>query len=78
MAHSQFSVVTERATFAMPETAIGFVPDAGLALIFRQLQSNLGMYLGLTGARLKGKAISLSQIGYMSSVTKFGGIFLPG
>jgi len=57
LCNSQFSVVTEKAVFAMPETAIGIVPDAGLAPVFRNMTSNLGMYLGLTGARLKGSCI---------------------
>ena len=50
-----FPVVSERATFAMPETAIGIVPDAGVAVPFGRLDHKLGVYLGLTGARLKGK-----------------------
>ncbi len=38
----------------MPETAIGFFPDAGGTYFLSRLKSNLGMFLGLTGQRLQG------------------------
>lgn len=47
-------VATENTLFAMPETAIGFFPDVGASYFLPRLPGSLGMYLGLTGARLKG------------------------
>jgi enoyl-CoA hydratase/carnithine racemase len=38
----------------MPEVAIGLFPDIGAAHFLSQLPGHLGMYLGLTGARLTG------------------------
>ncbi len=52
--HSKYSMATENTLFAMPETGIGFFPDVGGSHFLSRLRKNLGMYLGLTGARLKG------------------------
>lgn len=52
--HGQFRVATERTLFAMPETAIGLFPDVGGSYFLPQLQDKLGLYLALTGQRLKG------------------------
>eukprot|EP00124_Ichthyophonus_hoferi_P000298 Ihof_evm24s10 gene=Ihof_evmTU24s10 len=49
-----FRVATEKTLFAMPETAIGLFPDVGGGYFLPRLANHLGMYLGLTGARLKG------------------------
>lgn len=35
--------------FAMPETAIGFFPDVGVAHVLARLPHRIGLYLGLTG-----------------------------
>lgn len=45
-------IATERTLFAMPETAIGFFPDVGATHFLSRLPGRLGLYLGLTGARL--------------------------
>lgn len=50
--HGSHRVVTERTGFAMPETGIGFFPDVGATYVLPRLPGALGMYLGLTGARL--------------------------
>lgn len=52
--HSKFSMATENTLFAMPETGIGFFPDVGGSHFLSRLRKNVGFYLGLTGARLKG------------------------
>ena len=52
-AHGSHRVVTERTMFAMPETGIGFFPDVGATYVLPRLPGALGMYLGLTGARLE-------------------------
>jgi enoyl-CoA hydratase len=52
--HGQIRVATEHATFAMPETAIGFFPDIGASFFLPRLPGALGLYLGLTGTRITG------------------------
>lgn len=52
--HGKYRVATERTLFAMPETAIGLFPDVGGSHFLPRLQGKLGLYLGLTGVRLKG------------------------
>lgn len=50
--HSSFRLVSERATLAMPETAIGFFPDIGASYFLPRLPGSLGLYLGLTGHQM--------------------------
>jgi len=50
----KYRVVTERTVFAMPEAAIGYCSDAGASYFLSRLNNNLGVYLGMTGARIKG------------------------
>ncbi len=50
--HGSHRVVTERTVFAMPETTIGFFPDVGATYVLPRRPGRIGMYLGLTGARL--------------------------
>ncbi|NWG54517.1 MAG: enoyl-CoA hydratase/isomerase family protein [Hydrogenophilaceae bacterium] len=51
--HGPFRVATERTTFAMPETGIGLFPDVGGGWFLPRLEGEVGMWLALTGARLK-------------------------
>lgn len=46
-------IATERFTFAMPETGIGFFTDIGASYFLSRCPDNMGIYLGLTGARIK-------------------------
>lgn len=55
--HGKYRVATERTLFAMPETAIGLFPDVGGSYFLPRLAGKLGLYLALTGARLKGKDV---------------------
>jgi len=50
--HGRHRVVTEHALLAMPETALGFIPDVGASYFLNKLPPGVGMWLGLTGARL--------------------------
>jgi enoyl-CoA hydratase len=50
--HGSHRIVTERTMFAMPETGIGLFPDVGATFMLPRLPGGLGLYLGLTGARL--------------------------
>ncbi|KAH7698907.1 Protein F09F7.4 b [Aphelenchoides avenae] len=52
--NGKFRVATERTLLAMPETALGLFPDVGGTHFLNQLKHNLGMFLALTGYRLKG------------------------
>ena len=40
--------------FAMPECGIGLFPDVGASHFLQLLPGKMGLYLALTGARLKG------------------------
>jgi len=51
--HGAQRVVTENAVFAMPEVGIGFFPDVGGSYILPRLKGAFGMYLALTGARIR-------------------------
>lgn len=60
--HGKYRVATEKTMFAMPETAIGLIPDVGGSYFLPKLQGELGMYLALTGDRLKGEDVFHSGI----------------
>ncbi len=51
--HGSHRVVTERLTFAMPETGIGLFPDVGGTYFLPRCPGEIGMFMGLTGHRLK-------------------------
>ncbi|MFH8985565.1 enoyl-CoA hydratase/isomerase family protein [Streptomyces varsoviensis] len=51
-AHGGVRVVTERSRVAMPETAIGFVPDVGGTHLLAQAPGELGTHLALTSSSM--------------------------
>jgi len=51
--HGSHRVIDAGLTFAMPETGIGLFPDVGGTWFLNRCPGETGMYLGLTGARLK-------------------------
>ena len=53
-AHGRYRIVTEKTMVAMPETAIGLIPDVGGTWLLGHAQGRFGEYLGLTGARMDG------------------------
>ncbi|XP_028661913.1 3-hydroxyisobutyryl-CoA hydrolase, mitochondrial [Erpetoichthys calabaricus] len=55
--HGHFRVATERTLFAMPETGIGLFPDVGGGFFLPRLRGKLGLFLALTGFRLKGRDV---------------------
>lgn len=50
--HGRYRIAGDKTVMAMPETGIGFFPDVGTTYVLSRLPGALGMYLGLTGARL--------------------------
>ena len=49
----RYRLATERTTFAMPETGIGLFPDVGGGWYLSRMPHQLGLWLALTGARIK-------------------------
>ena len=60
--HGSHRVATERTLFAMPETGIGLFPDVGGGWFLPRLQGELGTWLALTGARLKGMDVRAARV----------------
>ena len=52
-APARYRLATERTTFAMPETGIGLFPDVGGGWFLPRLPGRIGLWLALTGARIK-------------------------
>lgn len=55
--HSPIRIATDNTMYAMPETAIGFFTDVGGSYFLPRIRNDisLGLYLGLTGHRLKAR-----------------------
>lgn len=51
-AHGSHRIVTERSMVAMPECAIGLIPDVGGTFLLGKAPGRLGEFLGLTGTRM--------------------------
>ncbi|MDD9797777.1 MAG: enoyl-CoA hydratase/isomerase family protein [Alphaproteobacteria bacterium] len=51
--HGTYRVATQNTLFAMPETSIGLMPDVGGGWFLPRLPGQIGMWLALTGSRLK-------------------------
>lgn len=50
---ARFRIATENTTYAMPETAIGLFPDVGGGWYLPRKPGQIGMWLALTGDRIK-------------------------
>jgi enoyl-CoA hydratase len=59
---ARFRVGTERTTFAMPETGIGLFPDVGGSWYLARMPDHIGLWLALTGARLKAADCELTGV----------------
>ena len=51
--HGSHVITTERTALAMPETVLGLFPDVGATWFLNQLKGEMGVYLGLSGVRLR-------------------------
>lgn len=60
--HAPFRVATERTTFAMPETGIGYFPDVGVTRVLSRLDGRIGTYLGMTGEHITGEEAYLAGL----------------
>ncbi len=60
--HGSHRIATEHTLFAMPETGIGLFPDVGGSWFLPRLEGQLGIWLALTGARLKGRDVMAAGI----------------
>lgn len=60
--HGSHRIATERTLFAMPETGIGLFPDVGGGWFLPRLKGELGTWLAMTGARLKGSDAAAARV----------------
>jgi len=60
--HGSHRLADASAIFAMPETGIGLFPDVGGSYFLPRLPGEIGMYLALTGSRLKTPDMLYSEI----------------
>lgn len=60
--HGSYRIGTERTLFAMPETGIGLFPDVGGGWFLPRLEGQLGTWLALSGARLKGADVAAAGV----------------
>lgn len=67
---SDFKIVTERTSWAMPETKIGFFPDVGVSYFFARMKSFLGIYLSVTGKSITGEDCCFAGIADVKIETK--------
>lgn len=51
--HAGIRIAAENTMFAMPETGIGLFPDVGGSWLLPRLPGEIGMFMAMTGARLK-------------------------
>ncbi len=65
-------IVTDRSMLAMPETGIGLIPDVGGTWLLGHAIGELGIYLGLTGARMNGS--DAIQAGFADALIPHGNI----
>ena len=73
--HGTYRLADVSLDFAMPETAIGFIPDIGSSHFLSRLPDEIGMYLGLTGARIGlGDALALGLMTHAVSKIDFDAV----
>ena len=74
-AYATHRVAGPRYRFSMPETAIGYFPDVGMAHVLARLPHCIGTYLGLTGASiLRADAYRLGLVTHCLEAAQFAEI----
>jgi enoyl-CoA hydratase len=71
-APAKVRIATERTTYAMPETGIGLFPDVGGGWFLPRMPGQSGIWMALTGARLK--AADCLALGLATHVVESGRI----
>jgi enoyl-CoA hydratase len=61
--HARHRIVSEATVFAMPETGIGLFPDVGGAYFLPRMPGETGLYLALTGERMRAADCLYTGIG---------------
>ncbi len=70
--HGPFRLADASLDFAMPETAIGFIPDVGSSHFLSRMPDQTGLYLGLTGGRIGlGDALAMGLMSHAVEHTHF-------
>ena len=70
--HGSHRITSQSSRFAMPECAIGLMPDVGGSMLLARAPGYLGEYLGTTGARMKaGDAIFAGFADYFVAQEKW-------
>lgn len=73
--HGRYRLADASLDFAMPETAIGFIPDIGSSHFLSRLPDEMGMYLGLTGERIGlGDALVMGLMTHAVAKTDFDAV----
>lgn len=68
-------VAGENFQFSMPETAIGYFPDCGVAHAFSRMPHAIGLYLGLTGCAIgRADALALGLVTHCIPAARFAEI----
>jgi enoyl-CoA hydratase len=73
--HGRYRLADSSLDFAMPETAIGFIPDIGSSYFLSRMPDETGMYLGLTGLRIGlGDALATGLMTHAVHATDFDAV----
>lgn len=59
--NGKIRVATERSVVSMPETSVGFFGASGSSYYLSRLRNNVGIFMGLTGTRVRG--FDLKKVG---------------
>jgi len=70
--HGRYRLADASLDFAMPETAIGFIPDVGSSHFLSRMPGEFGMYLALTGSRIGlGDAVAAGLVTHVVGRDRF-------
>ena len=73
--HGRLRLADASLAFGMPETGIGFVPDVGSSHFLSRCPGEMGLYLGLTGARIGlGDALAAGLVTHAVAAADFDAV----